>query len=60
VERMSKIFTKAELNNIQERKQGDKSDRTGLFSRRIRPKINELLNVWFNKKDELEALVKKK
>ena len=57
---MSKIFTKAELNNIQERKQGDKSDRTGLFSRRIRPKINELLNVWFNKKDELEALVKKK
>jgi hypothetical protein len=57
--RMSKIFTNLELKTIEERKAGDKSDKMGLFHNRIKPKITELLEVWFNKKQELEELVKK-
>lgn len=56
----SKIFTQTELKEIEKRKKGDKSDPTGIFSGRIRPKINELLDVWFPKKQELRKLIKKK
>lgn len=40
---MSKIFTKAELQSIKDREEGNKADKNGLFSRRVRPKINEIL-----------------
>ena len=55
---MSKLFTKAELESIKQRQQGNKLDPTGIFSRRTRPKINELLDEWLPKKEELEALRK--
>lgn len=57
---MSKIFTKAELQSIKDREEGNKSDKTGMFSNRVRPKINELLSVWFPRKKKLEELVKRK
>ena len=53
----SKLFTKAELGEIERRKKGDKSDKTGIFSSRIKPKIIELLE-WFGKRKELKKLIK--
>ena len=57
---MSKIFTIAELKELERRKQGNRKDSTGIFSARIKPKIQELLSVWFPKKKELEILIKKR
>ena len=56
----SKIFTEAELESIKLRQKGNKKDTTGIFSARVKPKINELLEVWFPKKKELIKLVKVK
>ncbi len=55
----SKIFTKAELEEIERRKKGDKSDKTGIFSARVKPKIIELLE-WFTKRKELKNLIEVK
>jgi len=55
----SKLFTKAELEEIEKRKKGDKSDKTGIFSSRIKPKIIEILE-WFTKRKELKRLVEVK
>ena len=54
--KMSKIFTKGELAEIERRKKGDKSDKFGLFSRRVRPKINEILSIDL---EELRELINK-
>ena len=55
----SKIFTKAELQEIERRKKGDKTDKTGIFSSRVKPKIIELFE-WFNKRKELKKLIEVK
>ncbi len=55
----SKIFTKAELQEIERRKKGDKADNTGIFSSRVKPKIIELFE-WFAKRKELKRLVEVK
>ena len=55
----SKIFTKAELKEIEKRKKGNKTDKTGIFSARVKPKIIELFE-WFNKRKELNKLIKVK
>lgn len=39
----SKIFTPAELQEIERREKKDYSDKFGLFSSRIKPKIIEIL-----------------
>ena len=54
---MSKIFTDAELKEIDRRKKGDRNDSYGVFSSRIRPKIIELIEIWFPKRSELKSLV---
>jgi len=46
--KQSKIFTKSELKEIDRREKKDYSDKQGLFSRRIKPKIIEILS--FDKK----------
>ena len=53
----SKIFTKAELKEIERRKKGNKEDKTGIFSARVKPKIIELFE-WFKKRKELKELIK--
>ena len=53
----SKIFTKAELEEIERRKKGDKADKTGIFSSRVKPKILELFE-WFKRRQELKKLIK--
>ena len=55
----SKLFTKAELQEIERRKKGDKSDKTGIFSSRVKPKILELFE-WFSKRKELKKLIHKR
>jgi len=44
------IFTKAEQQAINKRLKGDKSDSTGIFSSRVKPKIKELLELFKDKK----------
>ena len=55
----SKLFTKAELQEIERRKKGNKADKTGIFSARVKPKIIELLE-WFKKRHELKKLIEVK
>ncbi len=55
----SKIFTKTELQEMEIRKKGDKADKTGIFSSRVKPKIIELLE-WFSKRKELKKLIEVK
>ena len=57
---MSKIFKPYELREIEKRKNKDFSDSSGIFSNRVKPKINELLEIWFPKKKELEKLIENK
>ena len=56
----SNLFTKAELEELQRRKNKDFSDKTGIYSLRIKPKLTELLNYWFPRKKELEKLIESK
>ena len=51
------IFTDAEIKSIEKRKQGDKTDKTGIFYGRTKPKIEEILNVWFSEKKTLLKLI---
>lgn len=52
----SMIFTEAEQDALNKRLNGSKADPTGIYSARVKPKIKELLEVWFPKKKELEKL----
>jgi len=54
---MSKLFTKAELEAINKRKTGDLTDKSGLFSNRVKPKIQELIKLNI---EELEKLITKR
>ena len=56
----SKIFTSAELKEIEKREMGDRSDKYGTFANRIKPKIKEMLDHWFHKKEELTDLITKR
>ena len=56
--RKSKLFGKRELEILEERLKGSKEDPTGLWSRKIRPKVDELLS-WFDRRKELKKVVGK-
>jgi len=56
----SKIFTEAELKALEKRIKGNKKDKTGIYSKRVKPKIIEILEVWFKKKKELKKTLPKK
>ena len=56
----SKIFTQAELQEIERRKKKDYNDKQGLFSGRIKPKIIEILEHWFPQKKMLRGLINPK
>lgn len=56
----SEIFKPYELEAMQERKSGDYSDKNGVFSRKVKPKIREILDVWIPKAKELRKLLEKK
>lgn len=51
--RKSRLFTNRELDLIAKRESGIKSDKFGVFSRRIKPKIEEILKLDLNKLKKL-------
>ena len=53
-----RLFTDAETKSLNERLKGSRKDATGIFASRIKPKIIELLEVWFPRKTELEKAIK--
>lgn len=53
------VFTKAERSLLEERLKGERKDPHGLFANRIKPKVCELLSVWFPRKKELEKVIGK-
>ena len=55
----SKIFTEAEQKSLEKRLNGSKNDPTGIFSARVKPKIIELLEIWFPNKKELMKAIKR-
>lgn len=56
----SSIFTDAELLELERRKKGDLKDAQGLFAGRIKPRIMELLSVWFPQRKTLQKLIEPK
>ena len=57
---MSKVFSESQKKEIERQLTGDHSDKTGIFSQMVRPKIHDLLENWFPRKRELEKLLKPK
>ncbi len=60
VKKKSYIFSDYELKVLNQRLKGDKTDRTGVFLTRIKPKIKELFEVWCDRKKELKELIQDK
>lgn len=58
--RKSKIFGEKELKLLEKRIKGDKKDPTGLWSRKIKPKVAELVNDWIPRKKELKKTIEVK
>lgn len=58
--RKSKIFGDKELSLLESRIKGDKKDPTGLWSRKVKPKVIELVDVWIQRKKELKKAVEVK
>lgn len=56
----SLIFGKGELVAMRLVKEGYRRDPTGVFYRKAKPKITELLKKWFPRKRELEDMIKRK
>ncbi len=56
--RQSKLFGEKELILLEKRIKGDKKDPTGLWSRKVKPKVTEIVNQWLPRKKQLEKVVK--
>ena len=57
--RKSRLFTNAELEEIERQKKSDHSDIHGYFAGRIRPKLEEIL-FWSDQKRLISRLLKSK
>ena len=55
--RKSYVFTEKQLEKLEKRIAGDKSDKTGNFFLRVLPKVKEIVNIWIPRKAELEKIV---
>jgi hypothetical protein len=53
----SRIFTKAEIEALERRFKGEKKDPTGIYASRVKPKLIEILEVWFPKKNRIKKTV---
>lgn len=53
----SVIFKPCELERLNARLKGDKSDKHGLYAGRVKPKIKEIME-WWDRKAELRRLIK--
>lgn len=55
--RKSKLFGEKELKLLEKRIKGDKKDKTGLWSRKVKPKVTELVEDWIPRKKELKKTI---
>lgn len=55
--RQSKLFGEKELLLLKRRIDGDKKDPTGLWSRKVKPKVLEMVNEWMPRRRELRKIV---
>ena len=55
--RQSKLFGEKELLLLNKRIEGDKKDPTGLWSRKVKPKVIEMVNEWMPRRRELRKIV---
>jgi hypothetical protein len=55
--RKSKLFGDKELSLLEERIKGDKKDPTGLWSRKVKPKVTELVEDWIPRKRDLNKAI---
>ena len=55
--RQSKLFGEKELLLLKKRIEGDKKDPTGLWSRKVKPKVLEMVNEWMPRRRELRKIV---
>ena len=58
--RKSKLFGDKELSLLEKRIKGDKKDPTGLWARKVKPKVTELVEVWTPRKKELKKTIEVK
>jgi len=55
--RKSRLFGERELELLEQRIKGSKKDDTGLWSRKVKPKVSELVDVWLPRKKELKKVL---
>jgi hypothetical protein len=55
--RKSKIFGDKELALLEKHIVGSKKDDTGLWCRKIKPKVKELVDVWLPRRKELKRTI---
>ena len=55
--RKSKLFGDKELLLLEARIKGSRKDDTGLWSRKVKPKVSELVDVWLPRKKELKKVL---
>jgi len=55
--RKSKLFGERELELLEARIKGSKRDDTGLWSRKVKPKVKELVDVWLPRRKELKRTI---
>ena len=58
--RKSKLFGDKELSLLEKRIKGDKKDPTGLWARKVKPKVTELVNDWIPRKKDLKKTIRAK
>jgi len=55
--RRSKLFGEKELILLEKRLQGDKKDPTGLWARKVKPKVIEIVNQWTPRQKQLKKML---
>jgi len=58
--RKSKIFGDKELILLEKHIAGSRKDDTGLWCRKIKPKVKELVDVWLPRRKELKRTIEVK
>ena len=57
--RQSKLFGEKELALLERRLKGDKKDPTGLWARKVKPKVIEIINQWAPRQKQLKKILEK-
>ena len=52
-----KILTKAEIVAYEKRLKNDLTDPHSIYSRKVRPKLKEIIDFWLPRKNEIEKIL---